>query len=86
MPCVPFLFCVVISIARYSLRLKNRRKATGPEFIPLKIIRFASNVIDSHLCNIIKDLEKNKYSEEPKTALVKPIFKKNEKNKQDKKL
>ena len=35
---------------------------------------------------IIKDLEKNKYPEEPKTALVRPIFKKNERNKQDKKL
>ena len=86
MPWAPFLFCVVISIVRYSLRLKKHRKATGPEFIPLKIIRFFSNVIDSHLCNIIKDLEKNKYSEEPKTALAKPIFKKNERNKQDKKL
>ena len=30
---------------------------------------------------MIKDLEKNKYSEEPKTALVRPIFKKNERNK-----
>ena len=35
---------------------------------------------------MIKDLEKKKYSEEPKTALVRPIFKKNEWNKQDKKL
>ena len=72
-----FLSCVVVSIARYDLRLKNPRKATGPDFIPLKVIKFASNVIDSHLSNIIiKDLEKSKYSEEPKTALVKPIFKK----------
>ena len=82
-----FLSCIVISIVRYALRLKNHRKATGPDFIPLKFIKFASNVIDSHLYNIIiKDLEKNKYSEEPKTALVRPIFKKNERNKQDKKL
>ena len=29
----------------------------------------------------MKDLEKNKYSEEPKTALVRPIFQKNERNK-----
>ena len=76
-----FLSCVVVSIVRYGLRLKNPRKATGPDFIPLKVIKFASNVIDSHLYNIIiKDLE------EPKTALVGPIFKKNERNKQDKKL
>ena len=40
-----------------------------------------SNVNDSHPYNIIiKDMEKNKYSKEPKTALVRPIFKKNENN------
>ena len=34
----------------------NPRKATGPDCIPLKVIKFASNVIDFHLCNfIIKD-------------------------------
>ena len=77
--------CVVVSIVRYGLRLKNPRKATGPDFIPLKVVKFASNVIDSYLHNnIIKDLEKNKYSEEPKTALIRPIFKKNERKKQDK--
>ena len=82
-----FLSCIVVSIVSYGLRLKNPRKATGPEFIPLKVIKFASNVIDSHLYNIIiKDLEKSKYSEEPKTGLVRPIFKKNESNNQDKKL
>ena len=78
---------VVVSIVRYGLRLKNLRKATGPDFIPLKVIKLASSVIDSHLFNImIKDLEKNKYSEKPKTALIRPIFKKDERNKQDKKL
>ena len=61
-----FLSCVVVSIVRYTFRLKNPRKATGPDFIPLKFIKFASNVIDSHLYDIIiKDLNKNKYSEEP---------------------
>ena len=74
---------VVVSIVKYGLRLKNPRKATGPDFIPLKVIKFASNVIDSHLYNIItKELKKNNYSEEPKIALVRPIFKKNERNKQ----
>ena len=74
---------VVVSIVKYGLRLKNPRKATGPDFIPLKVIKFASNVIDSHLYNIItKELEKNNYLEEPKIALVRPIFKKNERNKQ----
>ena len=44
------------------------------------MIEFASNVIDSHLCNIIKDLEKDS-SEKPKTILLRPIVKKNERNK-----
>ena len=56
-------------MVRYDLRLKNPRKATGPDFIPLKVIKFASNDIDSQLYNIIiKDLEKKKYLEEPKTS------------------
>ena len=58
------------------------KKATGPDGIPIKIIKHALNIIDSHFCNIIKkDLRKNKYSEEPKTALVRSIFKKNERSK-----
>ena len=44
------------------------------------MIEFASNVIDSHLYSIIKDLEKDS-SEKPKTALLRPIVKKNERNK-----
>ena len=53
------------------------KKATGPDGIPIKILRHASNTIDSHFCNIMKkDLRKNNYSEEPKTALVRPIIKK----------
>ena len=78
-----FVFFCVTSILRHDLRLKKPRKATGPDFIPLKVIKFASNVIGFHLHNIIlKDLDKNKYSEEPKTtALVRPIFKKYDRNK-----
>ena len=60
----------------------NPRKAAGPDCIPLKLIELVANVIDSHLRNIIiKDLEKSKSSEEPKTALVRSVFKKNERNK-----
>ena len=58
------------------------KKAIGPDGIPIKILRHASNTIDSHFCNIMKkDLRKNNYSEEPKTALVRPVFKKNERSK-----
>ena len=38
-----------------SLTIKslNPRKATGPDCVPLKVIKFASNVTDSDLCKII---------------------------------
>ena len=63
-------------------RVKITRKATGLDFIPLKVIKFLSNVNNSHLYNIvIKELEKNKYSEESKTVLVRPIFQENRRNK-----
>ena len=75
--------CCAVSIVRYGLTLKNPKKATGADFISLKVIKFALIVINSHLCNIIKGLEKNKYSEEPKTALVRAIFIKNEKPRQE---
>ena len=46
-----------------------------------KSYQIRSNVNDSQPYNIIiKDMEKNKYSKEPKTALVRPVFKKNENN------
>ena len=73
-PTVKDISCIIKSL--------DPKKATGPDGIPIKVIKYASNVIDSHLCNIIiKDLELNKYSEELKTALVRPIFKKNEREK-----
>ena len=41
----------------------NPSKATGPDRIPLKIIKTAANVIDSHLAYIAnKDLKENKFS------------------------
>ena len=60
----------------------NPNKATGPDHIPLKIIKTAANVIDSHLAHIInKDLKENKFSENAKTALVRPIYKKDDRGK-----
>ena len=42
----------------------------------------SANVIDSHLANIINnDITKNVFSEKAKVASVKPIFKKNEREK-----
>ena len=60
----------------------NPNKATGPDRIPLKIIKTAANVIDYHLAYIInKDLKENKFSENAKTVLVRPIYKKDDRDK-----
>ena len=60
----------------------NPKKATGPDGIPIKIIRSAHNVIDSHMTNIFnKDLNIDKYSEDAKTAAVRPLFKKDDRDK-----
>ena len=56
----------------------NPRIVTGPDGIPVKLLKIAGNVIDSHLTNIInRDLKESKFSEHAKTALVRPLFKKN---------
>ena len=56
-----FVLCCVVSIVRYGLTPKNLGKAIRRHFIPLKVIKYASNVIDSYLYNIIiKDLDKEK--------------------------
>ena len=60
----------------------NPKKATGPDGIPIKVIMSANNVIHSHITNIInQDLNIDKYSEEAKTALVRPLFKKDDRDK-----
>ena len=56
----------------------NPRKAT----IPVKILKIARNVIDSHLINIInKDIKQSKFSEDAKTALVRPLYKNKDQDK-----
>ena len=70
-----FVLCCIASIARNGLRLKNPRKATGPGFIPPKVIKFASNVIDSHLNNnIITYLEKKQVLRRDKNSIGKTHF------------
>ena len=45
----------------------NPNKATFPDCIPLKIIKTAANVADSHLAYVFnKDLKENKFSENTK--------------------
>ena len=55
----------------------NPRKVTGLDGIPF--LKIARNVIDLHLTNIInRDIKENKFSENAKTALVRQIYKKND--------
>ena len=50
----------------------------GPDGIPVKILKIARNFIDSHLTNILnRDIKENKFSEDAKTALVRSLSKKN---------
>ena len=58
------------------MRSINYRKATGPDKIPPKIVKTSTNIIDSHLTNIINsDLKINAFSDSAKVASIRPIFK-----------
>ena len=60
----------------------NTKKSSGPDHIPLRIIRSSANIIDTHLTYIInRDIENNRYSEDAKMALVRPIYKKGDSGK-----
>ena len=49
----------------------NPKKATSPDKIPPKIVKLSTNIIDSHLMNIINnDLSNNSFSNEAKVATV----------------
>ena len=57
----------------------NPKKATGPDCIPIKVIKTASKIVDSHLTNVInEDTELNSFSEFAKVASVDPYIKKKE--------
>ena len=59
----------------------NPKKATGPDKIPVKIVKLAASVIDSHLTNINNnDLSDNAFSDSAKLASVRPIYKKDGRN------
>ena len=59
-----------------------QKKATGSDKIPPKIVKLSANIIDSHLTNIINsDLLKDSFFQDTKTATVRPIFKKKERDK-----
>ena len=55
----------------------NIKKVTGPDTIPLKLVKLSANNADSHLCNITnRDLENNYFSDGAKIDSVRPIYKK----------
>ena len=59
-----------------------QKKATGSDRIPPKIVKLSSNIIDSHLTSIINsDLLKDSFFGDAKTASLRSIFKKKERDK-----
>ena len=57
------------------------KKATAPYKFPVKIVKLATSVIDSHLTNIINnDLSNNAFSDSARVASVRRIYKKDDRN------
>ena len=55
----------------------NRKKATGSDKIPVKIVKLEASVINSYLTNTINnDHPNNTFSDSAKLASVRPIYKK----------
>ena len=52
------------------------KRATGPDKIPIKVVKISAYIIDKHLTNIINnDLLRKSFSYSAKMASVRPIFK-----------
>ena len=59
------------------IRNLDVKKATGPDKIPVKVVKMSAYIIDKHLTNIINnDLLRNSFSDSIKIASIRPIFKK----------
>ena len=64
-----------VKAEQVNKRLRNSRKATGPNKIPPKVVKMSANIIDSHLTNITNsDLKRNAFSDVAKVASIRPIF------------
>ena len=64
------------------IRSLDAKKATVPDKIPLKVVKMLAYIIDNYLTNIINnDLLRNSFLDSAKIASVKPIFKKERKQK-----
>ena len=65
---------------KHTIKSLTFEETTDPDCILAKVIKTAANIIDSFLVNTIsKDLQDTKFSENPKTALTRPIYRKNKK-------
>ena len=54
-------------------------KATGPDKIPVKVVKMSAYIIDKYLTNMIENnLLRNSFLGSAKIASVRPIFKKEE--------
>ena len=63
------------------IRKLNPNKATGQDRIPIKVYRASAYIIDFHLtCIINKDRKTYKYSKDTKSALFRPIYKKDDRD------
>ena len=59
------------------VKLLNVNKATGPDGIPLKLNKLSINIVDKYLTSIINnDTSRSYFSDGAKNALVRPIYKK----------
>ena len=67
------------------VKLLNANKITGPDGIPLKLIKLSANVVDKYLTSITNhDISRSCFSDGAEIALVRPIYKKKDKqNKQN---
>ena len=57
----------------------NINKAKGPDGTSAKFVKISADIIDCHIANLLylyKGISNNKFSENAKTATVRPIFKK----------
>ena len=70
-----------ILVKLYSKLELNPNNAAGLDCFPVKVIEASANIVDSHLAYIInKDCKINKHFEHAKTALVRSIYKKDDRD------
>ena len=66
------------------LKLLNANKATGPNGTPLKLIKLSANAVDEYLTSITNhNIWRSYFSDGAKNALVRPIYKKKDRQNKD---